>query len=176
MGLAFFGNQWVAATYIGAVGDIVPQQLAGRVNGIAGFGDSSSTLRRGAAHRRDCRSLLVHAGVHRRRRPAAARDGQRILRHASHRAGELPESVIPDRSSRIPYPDPDSLIPHPASRIPDPRIPHPHPESRIPDPHPESAKSRVAESRTESEDATMDDRWRMPHAGAGMPVGDAGCR
>ena len=44
MGLALFGNQWVAATYIGAVGDIVPQQLAGRVNGIAGFGDSSSTL------------------------------------------------------------------------------------------------------------------------------------
>jgi ACS family hexuronate transporter-like MFS transporter len=44
MGLALFGNQWVAATYIGAVGDLVPQQLAGRVNGIAGFGDSSSTL------------------------------------------------------------------------------------------------------------------------------------
>jgi ACS family hexuronate transporter-like MFS transporter len=44
MGLALFGNQWVAATYIGAVGDIVPQQLAGRVNGIAGFGDSTSTL------------------------------------------------------------------------------------------------------------------------------------
>jgi len=44
MGLALFGNQWVAATYIGTVGDIVPQQLAGRVNGIAGFGDSSSTL------------------------------------------------------------------------------------------------------------------------------------
>ena len=40
MGLALFGNQWVAATYIGAVGDVVPQQLAGRVNGIAGFGDS----------------------------------------------------------------------------------------------------------------------------------------
>ena len=44
MGLALFGNQWVAATYIGAVGDIVPQHLAGRVNGIAGFGDSSSVL------------------------------------------------------------------------------------------------------------------------------------
>ena len=44
MGLALFGNQWVAATYIGTVGDVVPQHLAGRVNGIAGFGDSSSTL------------------------------------------------------------------------------------------------------------------------------------
>ena len=40
MGLALFGNQWVAATYIGTVGDVVPQQLAGRVNGIAGFGDN----------------------------------------------------------------------------------------------------------------------------------------
>jgi ACS family hexuronate transporter-like MFS transporter len=44
MGLALFGNQWVAATYIGTVGDVVPQELAGRVNGIAGFGDSSSVL------------------------------------------------------------------------------------------------------------------------------------
>lgn len=44
MGLALFGNQWVAATYIGTVGDVVPQQLAGRVNGIAGFGDSASVL------------------------------------------------------------------------------------------------------------------------------------
>jgi MFS transporter, ACS family, hexuronate transporter len=44
MGLALFGNQWVAATYIGTVGDVVPPQLAGRVNGIAGFGDSSSVL------------------------------------------------------------------------------------------------------------------------------------
>jgi ACS family glucarate transporter-like MFS transporter len=42
MGLALFGNQWYAATYIGAVGDIVPQQLAGRVNGIAGFGDNGA--------------------------------------------------------------------------------------------------------------------------------------
>jgi MFS family permease len=40
MGLALFGNQWYAATYIGTVGDIVPQHLAGRVNGIAGFGDN----------------------------------------------------------------------------------------------------------------------------------------
>lgn len=42
MGLALFGNQWVAAAYIGTVGDVVPQQLAGRVNGIAGFGDNGT--------------------------------------------------------------------------------------------------------------------------------------
>jgi ACS family hexuronate transporter-like MFS transporter len=42
MGLALFGNQWVAAAYIGTVGDVVPQQLAGRVNGIAGFGDNGA--------------------------------------------------------------------------------------------------------------------------------------
>ncbi len=44
MGLAVFGNQWYAATYIGAVGDVVPQELAGRVNGIAGFGDNGAAL------------------------------------------------------------------------------------------------------------------------------------
>lgn len=44
MGLAVFGNQWYAATYIGTVGDIVPQHLAGRVNGIAGFGDNGAAL------------------------------------------------------------------------------------------------------------------------------------
>jgi ACS family hexuronate transporter-like MFS transporter len=44
MGLALFGNQWVAAAYIGTVGDVVPQHLVGRVNGIAGFGDSASVL------------------------------------------------------------------------------------------------------------------------------------
>jgi sugar phosphate permease len=44
MGLALFGNQWVAATYIGTVGDVVPQHLAGRVNGIAGFGDNGAAL------------------------------------------------------------------------------------------------------------------------------------
>jgi len=44
MGLALFGNQWVAATYIGTVGDIVPQHLAGRVNGIAGLGDNGAAL------------------------------------------------------------------------------------------------------------------------------------
>jgi sugar phosphate permease len=44
MGLALFGNQWVAATYIGTVGDVVPQNLAGRVNGIAGLGDNGAAL------------------------------------------------------------------------------------------------------------------------------------
>jgi MFS transporter, ACS family, aldohexuronate transporter len=44
MGLALFGNQWYAATYIGTVGDVVPQQLAGRVNGIAGLGDNGAAL------------------------------------------------------------------------------------------------------------------------------------
>jgi MFS transporter, ACS family, hexuronate transporter len=44
MGLALFGNQWVAATYIGSVGDIVPQQLAGRVNGLAGLFDNGAAL------------------------------------------------------------------------------------------------------------------------------------
>ena len=42
MGLALFGNQWVAATYIGTVGDVVPQELAGHVDGLAG----SATARR----------------------------------------------------------------------------------------------------------------------------------
>ena len=44
MGLALFGNQWVAATYIGTVGDVVPQNLAGRVNGFAGLGDNGAAL------------------------------------------------------------------------------------------------------------------------------------
>lgn len=44
MGMALFGNQWVSATYIGTVGDVVPQQLAGRVNGIAGLGDNGAAL------------------------------------------------------------------------------------------------------------------------------------
>ena len=44
MGLALFGNQWYAATYIGTVGDVVPQHLAGRVNGIAGLGDNGAAL------------------------------------------------------------------------------------------------------------------------------------
>ena len=44
MGLALFGNQWYAATYIGTLGDVVPQNLAGRVNGIAGLGDNGAAL------------------------------------------------------------------------------------------------------------------------------------
>lgn len=44
MGLALFGNQWVAATYIGVVGDVVPQQLAGRVNGITGLADNGAAM------------------------------------------------------------------------------------------------------------------------------------
>ena len=42
--LVLFGNQWVAATYIATVGDTFPVNLAGRVNGVAGFGDSGATL------------------------------------------------------------------------------------------------------------------------------------
>ena len=42
--VVLFGNQWVAATYIATVGDVVPHTLAGRVNGLAGFGDSGATL------------------------------------------------------------------------------------------------------------------------------------
>jgi len=44
MGLALFGNQWVAAVYIGTVGDVVPQNLAGRVAGINGFGDNGASM------------------------------------------------------------------------------------------------------------------------------------
>jgi len=44
MGLALFGNQWVAAAYIGTVGDVVPQHLAGRVAGINGFGDNGASM------------------------------------------------------------------------------------------------------------------------------------
>jgi ACS family hexuronate transporter-like MFS transporter len=44
MGLALFGNQWVAATYIGTVGDVVPEQYAGRVNGIAGLADNGASM------------------------------------------------------------------------------------------------------------------------------------
>ncbi len=42
--LVLFGNQWVAATYIATVGDTFPANVAGRVNGLAGFGDSAATL------------------------------------------------------------------------------------------------------------------------------------
>jgi sugar phosphate permease len=44
MGLALFGNQWVAAAYIGTVGDVVPQHVAGRVAGINGFGDNAASM------------------------------------------------------------------------------------------------------------------------------------
>ena len=44
MSLALFGNQWVAATYIASVGDIFPSHVAGRVNGLAGIGDSGAVL------------------------------------------------------------------------------------------------------------------------------------
>lgn len=42
--LVLFGNQWVAATYIATVGDTFPAHVAGRVNGLAGFGDSGAAL------------------------------------------------------------------------------------------------------------------------------------
>jgi ACS family hexuronate transporter-like MFS transporter len=42
--VVLFGNQWVAATYIATVGDVVPHTLVGRVNGLAGIGDSGATL------------------------------------------------------------------------------------------------------------------------------------
>ncbi len=42
--MVLFGNQWVAATYIASVGDTFPAHVAGRVNGLAGFGDSAATL------------------------------------------------------------------------------------------------------------------------------------
>ena len=89
MGLALFGNQWVAAAYIGTVGDVVPQQLAGRVNGIAGFGDNGAVDARGALHRRDRRSLRLVEGVRRRRHAAAAGDAQPVPRAAADRAGPL---------------------------------------------------------------------------------------
>ena len=42
--LVLFDNQWVAATYIATVGDTFPANVAGRVNGLAGFGDSGAAL------------------------------------------------------------------------------------------------------------------------------------
>lgn len=38
--LVVFGNQWMVSTYIGAVGDIFPSSVVGRVNGIGGVADS----------------------------------------------------------------------------------------------------------------------------------------
>jgi len=40
--LVVFGNNWVAATYIATVGEIFPAGVVGRVNGIAGAGDSGA--------------------------------------------------------------------------------------------------------------------------------------
>lgn len=37
-----FGNNWVAATYIATIGEMFPSNLVGRVNGIAGAGDSGA--------------------------------------------------------------------------------------------------------------------------------------
>ena len=86
MGLALFGNQWVAATYIGTVGDVVPQQLAGRVNGIAGFGDNNGAPRR-ALYRRHRRHGRLDAGLFRSRHAAVPGDGQLVPGAASDRAG-----------------------------------------------------------------------------------------
>ena len=67
MGLALFGNQWVAAVYIGTVGDVVPQHLAGRVAGINGSRRQRRVAARRAADRRNHRTLRLVAGVRRRR-------------------------------------------------------------------------------------------------------------
>jgi ACS family hexuronate transporter-like MFS transporter len=40
--LVVFGNNWCAATYIASVGEIFPSPVVGRVNGIAGAGDSAA--------------------------------------------------------------------------------------------------------------------------------------
>jgi ACS family hexuronate transporter-like MFS transporter len=40
--LIVFGNNWCAATYIATVGEIFPSQVVGRINGIAGAGDSAA--------------------------------------------------------------------------------------------------------------------------------------
>ena len=42
--LVVFGNNCVAATYIATVGDMFPAQVVGRVNGIAGAGDSAAGM------------------------------------------------------------------------------------------------------------------------------------
>ncbi len=39
-----FGNNWAAATYIGMVGDLFHESVVGRVNGIAGAGDSGAGM------------------------------------------------------------------------------------------------------------------------------------
>ena len=40
--LVVFGNNWIAATYIATVGEMFPSSVVGRVNGIAGAGDSGA--------------------------------------------------------------------------------------------------------------------------------------
>jgi MFS transporter, ACS family, hexuronate transporter len=44
IGLVVFGNNWLAATYIATVGEIFPPNVVGRVNGIAGAGDSGAGI------------------------------------------------------------------------------------------------------------------------------------
>jgi len=40
--LVVFGNNWIAATYIATISEMFPQGVVGRVNGIAGAGDSGA--------------------------------------------------------------------------------------------------------------------------------------
>ena len=89
MGLALFGNQWVAATYIGTVGDVVPQQLAGRVNGIAGLGDNGAALLAVLYTGVDRRQVRLDACLPRRRHAAVPGDAECVLRAAPDRAGEV---------------------------------------------------------------------------------------
>ncbi len=42
--IVVFGNNWTAATYIGTVGDMFAPKIVGRVNGIAGAGDSGAGM------------------------------------------------------------------------------------------------------------------------------------
>ena len=78
MGLALFGNQWVAATYIGTVGDVVPQHLAGRVNGIAGFGDNGAALLAVLYTGVIVDRVWLDAGVLRRRHDAVPGNGEPV--------------------------------------------------------------------------------------------------
>ena len=89
MGLALFGNQWVAATYIGTVGDVVPQQLAGRVNGIAGLGDNGAALLAVLYTGVDRRQVRMDTGILRRRDAAVPGDGQRVPGAEEDRTGEV---------------------------------------------------------------------------------------
>ncbi len=93
MGLALFGNQWVAATYIGAVGDVVPQTLAGRVNGIAGLADNGATtlavLYTGIMVDKDGWKPVFFASAC----FLCPRDGQRVPRATAHRAGDVQQEL-----------------------------------------------------------------------------------